>query len=58
MGELVIRRSGYDGTRGAGFTLATTGPWDGIFGVNGGVIAGTPGTQLFTGSNPLTAGFS
>jgi flagellar hook protein FlgE len=56
-GEVIIQRAGYSATNGSGFSITTTGGWDGVFGANGGVNPGIAGNQLFTGSSPLTADF-
>ncbi len=60
--QMVIERSGYDATRGTGFAIAASGAdWDALFGdpTSAGVTysAGLIGTNLFVGSNPITADF-
>ena len=56
-GELLISRAGYNATNGTSFAMTNTAAWDTAFGASGAVAAGTQGTQLFVGSNPITADF-
>jgi flagellar hook protein FlgE len=55
-GELVIQRAGINGTNGTSFTTNDIS-FNAVFGANGGVLAGTAGSQLFVGSTPITADF-
>ena len=55
-GELVIQRAGINATNGSSFT-ATDTSFNATFGANGGVVAGTAGSQLFVGSTPTIADF-
>lgn len=57
-GELVIERAGYSATDGSAFTVANTAAFDAVFGASGAVTAGTAGSLLFVGTNPLTADFT
>ncbi len=57
-GELVIERAGYSATDGSAFTVANTAAFDAVFGASGAVTAGTSGSLLFVGTNPLTADFT
>lgn len=59
---LVIERAGYDATQGTAFAVTASGAdWDALFGspLDAGVAfsAGISGSNLFVGSNPLTADF-
>ncbi|MFC3679121.1 flagellar hook-basal body complex protein [Bacterioplanoides pacificum] len=56
-GELLISRAGYNATNGTSFSISNTAAWDTAFGASGAVVAGTEGSRLFVGSNPLTADF-
>jgi len=60
--QLVIERAGFDATVGTGFAITGSGAdWDALFGdpTAAGVTytAGIAGSNLFVGSNPITADF-